>query len=78
MSISNFPKQFHALFSIFMVVFYLGVGVFLMFFSEKYFAIDKAIRVIIGTTWVIYGTYRIFVTYKLIIDAFFTRREDDE
>jgi hypothetical protein len=71
-------KQFHALFGIFMVFFYLGVGIFVLFFSEKFFNIDKAMRGIFGTTFILYGLYRIYITYKMIVEAFFTRHEDDE
>lgn len=68
-------KQFHAMFGIFMVMFYLGVGIFLLFFA-KMFNIDKALRGIIGITFLLYGFYRIYVTYKQIRDAFFTRDKD--
>ncbi|MCX6329064.1 MAG: hypothetical protein NTZ85_06050, partial [Bacteroidia bacterium] len=67
-----------ALFGIFMVFFYLGIGIFLLFFTEKYFNIDKAIRVIMGSTFLFYGIYRIFVTYKQIVEAFFTKDLEQE
>lgn len=68
-------QQFHAVFGIFMVMFYIGVGIFLLFYA-KMFNIDKAMRVIIGSTFIFYGVYRIYVTYKQIKEAFFTK--DDE
>ncbi len=71
-------KQFHALFGIFMVFFYLGIGIFLLFFTEKYFNIDKAIRVIMGSTFLFYGIYRIYVTYNQIVEAFFTKDQEQE
>jgi hypothetical protein len=71
-------KQFHALFGIFMVFFYLGIGIFLLFFTEKYFNIDKAIRIIIGSTFLFLGTYRIYVTYNQIVEAFFTKDQEQE
>lgn len=70
-------QQFHAVFGIFMVVFYIGVGMFLLFFA-KMFTIDKAIRVIIGSTFIFYGAYRIYVTYKQIKEAFFTKDDDGD
>jgi len=70
-------QQFHAVFGIFMVVFYVGVGIFLLFFA-KMFTIDKAIRVIIGSTFIFYGAYRIYVTYKQIKEAFFTKDDDGD
>jgi glucan phosphoethanolaminetransferase (alkaline phosphatase superfamily) len=70
-------KQFHAVFGIFMVMFYLGVGILLLFFA-KMFIIDKAIRVIIGSTFIFYGLYRIYVTWKQITRAFFSKDQDEE
>jgi len=70
-------KQFHAVFGIFMVIFYIGVGIFLLFYA-KMFTIDKAIRVIIGSTFIFYGAYRIYVTYKQIKEAFFTKDDDGD
>lgn len=67
-------RQFHAVFGIFMVVFYLGVGVFLLFFA-KMFVIDKAIRVMIGSTFILYGLYRTYVTYKQLVKVFSSEDE---
>ncbi|MBN2633211.1 MAG: hypothetical protein JXR66_06625 [Bacteroidales bacterium] len=64
-------QQFHAVFGVFMVLFYLFVGVFLLFYADRMFVIDRAIRVIIGSTFLIYGIYRTYTTYKLIIKVFF-------
>lgn len=68
-------QQFYAVFGIFMVMFYLGAGIFLLFYA-KMFEIDKAIRGIIGSTFIFYGLYRIYVTFKQIKLAFFTKDED--
>lgn len=70
-------QQFHAIFGIFMVIFYLGAGIFLIFFAKMY-NIDKAIRGIIGSTFIFYGLYRIYVTYKQITQAFFTKDQEQE
>jgi hypothetical protein len=70
-------KQFHAMFGIFMVFFYLGVGIFLLFFG-KMFKIDSALRGILGITFLLYGVYRIYLTYKQIKDAFFQQNNDTE
>jgi len=70
-------RQFHAMFGIFMVIFYLGVGIFLLFFA-KMFVIDSAIKVIIGSTFLLYGIYRMTVTYKQITEAFFTKDDEEE
>ncbi|HOP59768.1 MAG TPA: hypothetical protein PLR52_10160 [Bacteroidales bacterium] len=68
-------QQFHAVFGVFMVLFYVFVGIFLLFYADRMFVIDKAIRVIIGSTFLVYGLYRTYTTYKLIIKVFF--RGDD-
>jgi len=71
-------QQFHAMFGIFMVVFYLGIGIFLLFFASKMFNIDKAIRVIMGSTFLLYGLYRIYVTSKQIVKAFSQKDKNKE
>lgn len=71
-------QQFHAMFGVFMVAFYIGIGFFMLFFAEKFFVIDKAIRVIMGSTFLFFGVYRIFVSIQQIRDAFFTRNNDEE
>ncbi len=71
-------QQFHAMFGIFMVAFYIGIGVFMLFYADRMFVIDKAIRVIMGSTFLFFGVYRIFVSYKQIREAFFNRDSDEE
>jgi len=66
-----------SIFSIFMVVFYFGVGSF-MLFDKTYLVLDKAVRVIIGTSFLIYGVFRAFRTYIQIKQAFFNNETDDE
>ena len=75
MNSNRILQQFHAMFGIFMVMFYIGVGIFLLFFADM-FNIDKAIRGIIGSTFMLYGIYRIFVTYKQIVNAFIKKDDD--
>jgi hypothetical protein len=70
-------QQFHAMFGIFMVMFYLGVGIFFLFFDTKMFNINKAMRGIIGITFLFYGSYRVYVTYKQIVEAFFTKKDNE-
>jgi len=64
-------RQMGAIFSIFMVFFYLGIGIYLAFFFEKTY-LDKALRVIVGSTFIFYGLYRAYRTYIQIVEAFFT------
>ena len=70
-------QQVTAIFSTFMVIFYLGVGFILMFYSGLSY-LDKAVRVIIGSTFIFYGLYRAYRAYVKIIEVFFTKDNDDE
>ncbi len=77
MNSNKILQQFHAMFGIFMVAFYIGIGVFMLFFARKWFVIDKAISVIMGSTFLFFGVYRIFVSVSQIKKAF-SKDEDDE
>lgn len=70
-------QQVTAIFSIFMVIFYLGVGIFFIFFSDLSY-LDKPVRVIMGSTFLFYGSYRAYRTYTKIIEAFFTKDNDKD
>jgi prolipoprotein diacylglyceryltransferase len=60
-----------------MVIFYLGAGSFMIFFFDQS-SIDKATRVIIGTAFLIYGTFRAFRAFFQIKEIFFNKETDDE
>lgn len=77
MNNNRISKQFHALFGIFMVFFYLGVGSFLIFFSDR-FLIDKALLSLIGGAFILMGLYRIYSTYRMISKAFSKNNDEDE
>jgi len=70
-------RQMGAIFSVFMVFFYLGIGIYLAFFFEKTY-LDKALRVIVGSTFIFYGLYRAYRTYIQIVEAFFTDDKNAE
>ena len=70
-------QQVTAIFSIFMVFFYLGVGIILYFFSNLSY-LDKPVRVIMGSTFIFYGLYRAYRTYVKIVEVFFTKDSDEE
>lgn len=70
-------QQISSIFSIFMVLFYIGVGVFLIFFFEQSI-INKETRVIIGLAFLIYGTFRTFKVFFQIKRLFFNKETDDE
>jgi hypothetical protein len=70
-------QQVVAIFSIFMVFFYLGVGTYLIFYLKNS-TLDKSIMVIMGSTFLFYGLYRAYRTYVKIVEVFFTKRTDDD
>jgi len=70
-------RQISAIFSIFMVFFYLGIGVYLIFYFKNT-TLDRSVVVIFGSVIFFYGIYRAFRTYVSIIELFFRRKEEDE
>lgn len=70
-------QQVTTIFSTFMVFFYLGVGTYLIFFSDFSY-IDKPVRVIMGSTFLFYGLYRAYRAYVKIVEVFFTRNKNNE
>ena len=70
-------QQVLAIFSIFMVFFYLGVGYYLVFLSNLSY-LDRAVRIIIGSTFIFYGLYIAYATYVKIVEVFFTKDSDDK
>lgn len=77
MNESRLMQQVVAVFSVFMVFFYLGVGVFFIWFSDIS-TIDKALRIILGSTFLFYGVYRAFRAWEKVRDAFFVKNEGDD
>lgn len=70
-------QQITAIFSIFMVLFYLGVGYYFVFMSDLSY-LDKTVRVIMGSTFIFYGLYRAYGAYVKIVEVFFTKDKDNE
>jgi len=70
-------EQVTTIFSVFMVLFYLGVGYYIVFYFDLSY-LDKAVRVIMGSTFIFYGLYRAYRAYVKIVEVFFTKEEDDE
>jgi hypothetical protein len=77
MNENKLMQQVTAIFSLFMVFFYLGVGSYLLFLSDLSY-IDKSVRVIMGSTFIFYGLYRAYRAYVKIIEVFFTRNNNSE
>jgi hypothetical protein len=70
-------QQVTAIFSVFMVFFYLGIGIVFIFYSNLSY-LDKAVRVIMGSAFIFYGLYRAYRTYVKIVEVFFTKDDDAE
>jgi len=70
-------QQVLAIFSVFMVLFYLGAGWYFVFYFDLS-NLDKAVRVLFGSTFIFYGLYRAYRAYVKIVEVFFTKDEDDE
>ena len=75
MSENRIMQQVTTIFSVFMVFFYIGVGIFLIFYMERTI-VDKPVRVILGSTFLLYGLFRAFRAYMKIVEVFF--KEDDK
>ena len=59
-------EQINAIFSTFMVFFYLGVGIYLLFYFESQW--DKALVNLMGGTFVFFGIFRAFRAYSKIVE----------
>jgi hypothetical protein len=77
MNENRLMSQVTAIFSLFMVFFYLGVGCYLVFFYNLSY-VDKSLLVIIGSAFIFYGLYRAFRAYIKIVEVFFTEEKDEE
>jgi len=75
MNENRLMQQVTAIFSVFMVFFYLGVGIYFIFYFDRSF-LDKSVRVIMGSTFIFLGLYRAYRAYVKIFEAFFTRDKD--
>jgi Na+/phosphate symporter len=76
MNESRLMQQVTAIFSVFMVLFYVGIGIFFIWYADNT-AIDKAVRVILGVTFLFYGIYRAFRAWEKIRQAYFSKDDDD-
>jgi hypothetical protein len=79
MDTNRLMGQVTAIFSLFMVFFYLGVGCYLVFFSNlNNYNIPKPVMVIMGSSFILYGLYRAFRAYVKIVEVFFTKDDDED
>jgi hypothetical protein len=74
---SKIVNQMQAILRFFMALFYLGAGIFLLFFSDM-LKIDKALLNIVGGTFLLYGIYRIYRASVSIYKLFFSRNNDQD
>jgi hypothetical protein len=64
-------NQIMTLFGGLMSFFYAGLGLFIIF-SPDLINIDKVLRVIFGSSLIIYGLYRMYRTYVKVVEFFFS------
>jgi formate hydrogenlyase subunit 3/multisubunit Na+/H+ antiporter MnhD subunit len=77
MNENRMMKQIGAIFSVFMVFFYIGIGIFLIFYFDTTKSnLDRTIFIFFGCFCIFYGLYRAYTTYVSIVKLFF--RHDDE
>jgi len=78
MNENRMMKQIGAIFSLFMIFFYIGFGVFLIFyFDSTRTTLDRTIIVFFGGFCIFYGLYRAYTTYVNIVKLFFRRDDED-
>ncbi len=77
MNENRLMQQVTTIFSTFMVLFYLGVGIYLVFYFNMSY-LDKSVRIIVGSAFIFYGLYRAYRSYVQIVEVFFTKDEDDK
>ncbi len=76
MNQNKLMQQVGAVFGAFMALFYIGVGLYFLFAS--YLWVEKFLRYLVGSTFLVYGIYRSYTTFVKIREAFFMKDEDDE
>jgi hypothetical protein len=77
MNDNRMMKQINAIFSVFMVFFYLGIGIYLVFYFKNT-TLDRSVVVLFGSVIFLYGVYRAYRAYVSIVELFFRRNEEDD
>lgn len=70
-------QQVTAIFSAFMVMFYIGVGVFFIWYSDTS-NIDKPVRVLLGSAFLLYGAFRAIRAFVKIREVFGPVEKNEE
>jgi hypothetical protein len=69
-------QQVGTIFGAFMTLFYFGVGIYLIQ-SHKISDQDRLLRMIVGSTFIIYGIYRAYRTYVKVVELFFSGNDEE-
>jgi hypothetical protein len=77
MNENRLMQQITAIFSIFMVLFYLVAGTYLLFFFDSG-NLNRPVIVIMGATFIFYGVYRTYRSWVKIKEVFFTKDNDND
>jgi threonine/homoserine/homoserine lactone efflux protein len=79
MNENRLMQQIGTIFGAFMTLFYFGVGFYIILSPNVVLSPDPAaskfLRILLGSTFVIYGVYRAYRTYVKVVEIFFT--DDD-
>jgi len=70
-------QQMQAVIRFFMALFYVGAGIFMLFFADN-FQINSALLQLVGGIFLLYGIYRIYKSVTSIYRLFFSRNTDQE
>jgi len=76
MNDNKIMQQITAIFSVFMVFFYLGVGIYMIFYLKNTI-MDRSVLVIFGSVMIFYGVYRAYRAYVSIVNLFFRKDSED-
>ncbi|NLJ44860.1 MAG: hypothetical protein GX431_14475 [Bacteroidales bacterium] len=76
MNENKMMQQITAIFSVFMVFFYLGVGIYMIFYFKNTI-MDRSALVIFGSVLIFYGIYRAYRAYVSIVELFFRKDRED-
>jgi len=69
-------QKISAIFSLFMVLFYLGVGIYLIFFFKS--TLNRAVIGLFGGALIFYGIFRAYTSFVNIVRLFFRNNISDE
>jgi len=76
MNDNKMMQKISALFSVFMVLFYLVAGIYLIFFFKS--TLNSAVIGFFGGALILYGLFRAYTSYVNIVKLFFRIDNSDE